>query len=53
MCLCVCIGVCYISAGVFGGQKKLLDPLEVELLVVVSHPVWLLATLSESLLEKQ
>lgn len=43
--LCICRVLCvwvHMSAGIHGGQKKVSDPLELELPEVVSHPVWAL-----------
>lgn len=39
--MCVCLHVCmyvhYTSAGTFGGQKKVLEPLDLVLQVVMNH----------------
>ena len=40
ICVCVCVCVC----GVHGGQKRVSDPLELELQVVVSRLMWVLVT---------
>ena len=40
LCVCVCVCVCIIwMPGAHGGQKRTLDPLELKLLMVVSHHV--------------
>jgi hypothetical protein len=33
-----------VSVDAIGGQKRVSDPLELELMVFVSHPTWMLAT---------
>lgn len=33
---------CHVSAGAIGGQKRSLDPLELEFQAVMSFPVWVL-----------
>lgn len=42
VCVCVCEEMLYRSAGAQRGQKRAVDALELELLVVVSHPTWVL-----------
>lgn len=42
--VCLCELVHYIHADVRGGQKRVLDILELELQMVVCQPVWMLET---------
>lgn len=45
--LYVCVHLCgyvHISASACRGQKKVLDPLKLELQVVVKHSTWMLRT---------
>jgi hypothetical protein len=44
MCVCACFSVCAPCAcTAWGGeQKSVLDPLELEFCMAVSHPVWVL-----------
>lgn len=45
ICLCVCVGCVYIcECSAHGEQKRTFDPVELELQVVVSHPMWVLGT---------
>lgn len=48
MCMCVYEHVhmhkYMLERGAFGGQEKLLYPLELDLSVVVSYPIWMLGT---------
>ena len=50
MCVCVCVCVCVLVLAyamyvcVSGGQKSVLDPLELEFQVVMSCPMWMLGT---------
>jgi hypothetical protein len=44
VCVCACVHACmYVYASSFRGQKAL-DPLEQELEMVVSLPIWVLVT---------
>lgn len=38
--MCVCVGVCLVHAGAFGGLKRVSDTLELGLQVVVSHLIY-------------
>lgn len=42
--MCVCVIVCYMCVDAKGGPKKVLDPLELDLQVVMSHLKWVLGT---------
>ena len=43
-CVSGCMYACYMQAGVCGGQERVLDPLELELQIVVNHLTWVLGT---------
>lgn len=49
MCVCYCMSNVW---GFLGGLKKVLDPLELKLCVVVNHPIWVIGT-ELGLLEEQ
>jgi hypothetical protein len=43
MCVCASVyGCMHVSTGTLGGQEKVLNPLELELEVDVSHLLWVL-----------
>lgn len=44
VCVCLCTASVCTHVSVCGGQKKMSDPLEVELHVVVSYLTWVLRT---------
>jgi hypothetical protein len=43
-CVCMCVCVCGRCVGTCGDQKRVLDLLELELQVVMNHPIWVLGT---------
>lgn len=59
--MCVCVSACVYTMCVravvhvkaYGGQKKWLDPLELEIQVIVSYPMWVPETNSAWLEEQQ
>ena len=62
LCVCVCVCVCiptvyqlwlWVSLKVYGGQKKGLDPMELEIQVIVSYSLWVPETNSGPLEEQQ
>jgi hypothetical protein len=51
VCMCTCVNtyvmcacVCHLCMGAFRDQKRVLDPLKMELFVVVGQAVWVLGT---------
>lgn len=42
MCVCVHDWVCALCAGALGGHKRKLDPLELELQVIINYLTWVL-----------
>lgn len=49
----VCVSECHVCVGAGGGQMKAWNPLKLELLVVVSCPVWVLGPELGSLEEQE
>lgn len=50
---CVCVFVCMCRPGTFGGQKRMSDPLELKIQMVVSHQVLGTGTKLGSLQEQE
>lgn len=46
--MCFCMLVCHMCVGAHGSQKRVHDPLELQLQVGLSHWIWLLRTKFES-----
>lgn len=42
MSVCLSVHICHMYAGDLEGQKKISDPLVLELQMAVSHSVWML-----------
>lgn len=49
----VSVSVCHVCVGAQGGQKRALNPLELRLKLIVSHPAWMLGNKLKVLWKEQ
>lgn len=47
------MSVCHVFVGAQGGQKRALNPLELRLKLIVSHPAWVLGNKLQVLWKEQ